>query len=197
MSERPGFVLLHTDIADLREDYTAEEIGRLVLALYAVSVGEEPERFEDRGLRGKFREMSRKIQKADETYRRKCAVNKENASMRWHATASDRIRPHAKEKEIVKINGKIEREGNKPPTLEAVREYALSKGYGFSCDVFFAYYQARGWDGVSDWQALADVWEQRERQSSRPQHFELERAHEYEQSEEQIIKELYSPEGDE
>ena len=187
MSEkRPGFFLQHEDLADLRDDYSEEEIGRLILALYAVSIGEEPARFDERGLRGKFKEMSRKIQKSSEKYQHVCEVNKSNICKRWNTTEYDRIPPNDPEYGRIRLNTNIntnintnkkrELNINKPPTLEAVREYARSKGYGFSCDIFFSYYEARGWNGVSDWKSLADVWEKRGLQNSQAQHYDLERA---------------------
>ena len=71
---------------------------------------------------------------------------------------------------VIKPNEKTDRGGRKPftpPTLEEVREYVKEKGYHFSADTFFAYYDSQNWrkgngQKVSKWKQCCVIWESKE-----------------------------------
>ena len=44
-----------------------------------------------------------------------------------------------------------------PPAPEAVKEYCKVRGYDFA-ELFYAHFQSKGWAGVADWRARADLW---------------------------------------
>lgn len=47
-----------------------------------------------------------------------------------------------------------------PPTLEETKEYFESQKLKKNAERFFYFYQARGWEGITDWKACANAWEQ-------------------------------------
>lgn len=216
MSERPGFMLYHSDMCDM-ELFTDEELGHIVRALYSVSMQKEPTDFKDRALRVKFSEMARKIKRDDEKYKLLCQRNRINRLSKadgQHSSTVDNGRQGSSTvvndgqfssltKTVTKelnVTKKGELRESDPPTVEAVKEYSRIKGYTFSPDVFCAYYGARGWAGVTDWKSLADLWHERERtEQSKSKHYELERDNDaiYDEYERRIMDEMYGTEGKE
>lgn len=57
-----------------------------------------------------------------------------------------------------------------PPTLAQVQAYCLSRNNNIKADLFFEYYEARGWKlndkPVVSWQALVRAWEKREKEAN-------------------------------
>ena len=57
-----------------------------------------------------------------------------------------------------------------PRSLEEVEEFFQSKGFNSSAELFFNYYQSRGWcikgSCITDWEALAFAWDKREKNDS-------------------------------
>lgn len=57
-----------------------------------------------------------------------------------------------------------------PRSLEEVEEFFQSKGFNSSAELFFNYYQSRGWcikgSCITDWNALAFAWDKREKNDS-------------------------------
>lgn len=49
-----------------------------------------------------------------------------------------------------------------PPTVDEVSEYCRERGNRINPKRFVAYYEARGWKGITDWRACVRAWEQRD-----------------------------------
>ena len=47
-----------------------------------------------------------------------------------------------------------------PPTLEETKKYFKDNHFKKKAERFFNYYQARGWESITDWKACANAWEQ-------------------------------------
>lgn len=63
-------------------------------------------------------------------------------------------------------NVKPNNNGFKPPTIEDVKEHVKKKGYHFSAERFFDYYESSGWrkangKKVSNWKQCCATWEGR------------------------------------
>lgn len=54
------------------------------------------------------------------------------------------------------------------PTLDEVREYIKQKGYSFSAEQFYAYYESNGWkvgrNPMKDWKMACVTWQAKEKQ---------------------------------
>lgn len=110
-------VLLYCDLIHTIEPLTDEEAGRLFKHYLRYINGLNPT-IEDRILSLLFEQIKLQIERDHEKYKIKCLKNKENADMRWHANASERMQADAKhadtdtdngtdiDKDIVKFNFK-------------------------------------------------------------------------------------------
>lgn len=104
---QPGFMVYAEDWAGVLEDYDAEEIGSLFVALLKYFRDGETTAFEDRGMRQFFRQASRFIELDRMKYDEKCATNAYNRYKRtckenemtplsreqWFTTVYDRKPP--------------------------------------------------------------------------------------------------------
>ena len=50
-----------------------------------------------------------------------------------------------------------------PPSLSDIRSYISERNSNVIAERFFDYYEARNWQGISDWKALLRSWETNER----------------------------------
>ena len=117
--------------------------------------------------------IERYVEEDNERYTEKVEKNKKNASMRWHATASERMQTDAKDantntksKSNTKTN--INKERNfVPPTLSQVTEYCTERNNKVDPEQFVNFYESKGWkvgnQSMKDWKAAVRTWEQREK----------------------------------
>lgn len=60
----------------------------------------------------------------------------------------------------------------KPKDVEAVRAYCEEKGYTFSAEAFFAYYESNGWkvgrNPMKDWKMACITWDQKQKAKPAP-----------------------------
>lgn len=73
----------------------------------------------------------------------------------------------AKAKQGKAKQGKAVNKRFTPPTLEEVEAYVSEKGYTFSPEAFWSYYEAVGWKvgnkPMKNWKAACSTWQQREK----------------------------------
>ena len=74
---------------------------------------------------------------------------------------------HSNKKYKEHIRRKEEREeasaSFSPPSLSDIRSYIFERNSNVIAERFFDYYEARNWQGISDWKALLRSWETNER----------------------------------
>jgi len=67
---------------------------------------------------------------------------------------------------IIDIKKTSKRKTFVPPTLEDVKQYIEAKGYTFSAEAFFAYYESNGWrvgrNPMKKWESACVTWQKRE-----------------------------------
>ena len=79
-----SIVLRFVWLENLTQDYTNEEIGRIVRDLYGYARnGTIPSQYLDRGMRGLWRSMKDGVDKDFSKYREKSKKNSEAAKARW------------------------------------------------------------------------------------------------------------------
>ena len=65
------------------------------------------------------------------------------------------------------IQNKTRQSSGQPPTLDEILAYCRERGHTFDAEKFFYTYEATGWKSkgskISNWKALADVWQKTER----------------------------------
>lgn len=74
-----GVIFYEEQIDICRKYFTAEQFGRLMMALFAVDAGEEPEVDDDIRIAYEFLALQRRIDR--EKYEAKCAKNRENGKL--------------------------------------------------------------------------------------------------------------------
>lgn len=159
------------------------ERGRLFTALLIYSsTGTEPE------LRGNerfiFPTMKEQIDRDEKRYADKCKKQSENANMRWHANACQRMptdandakakekaktkaKTKAKEKESIKADEPPRATRFTPPSLDEVKAYCQERGNNVDPERFIDFYSSKGWmigkNKMKDWKAAVRNWESRDK----------------------------------
>ena len=88
-----NIVLRFVWLESLTQDYTNEEIGRLIRDLYSyASKGTEPQQYADRGMRGLWRSMKDGVDKDFFKYREKSAKAAASANARWSKAVQSPVR---------------------------------------------------------------------------------------------------------
>lgn len=68
------------------------------------------------------------------------------------------------------IQNKTRQSSGQPPTLDEILAYCRERGHTFDAEKFYYTYEAVGWKSkgskISNWKALADVWQKTERSES-------------------------------
>lgn len=79
----------------------------------------------------------------------------------------DGDKPEAKAKQGNAKQGNARKSRFTPPTIEEVEAYVKEKGYTFSPDAFWSYYESIGWKvggkPMKSWKAACSTWQQREK----------------------------------
>lgn len=113
MSEKPAFMIYHRDMKALAK-MPSKDLGDLIKALYAVSLGEDPEPPKKNAII--FDMMAERVREDAEAYERKVERNRNNANARWkdkNATASDGMQPHATAQSGTQYNTRTIQDNNK------------------------------------------------------------------------------------
>ena len=98
---RPGFQIYHKDMAAIT-DMTDRELGELLRALYAVSLGEETE--PPKRNKYVFNIMAQHIRDDAAAYEEKVEKTRRAANARHHANACERMQTHADASERTQYN---------------------------------------------------------------------------------------------
>ena len=88
-SKAPGIIIYLEDFCDMQEQFSDEEIGRILTSVgkYCVSTesggnGYEPE-FPDRSMKVVYKHLLKRVEADRKRYEDRCAMNSLNAAKRW------------------------------------------------------------------------------------------------------------------
>ena len=75
---QPGFMIYYDDWREFAEDYSDEELGQILRALFSYFDAHEETAFSDRGMRQFFRQATRSMDRNTERYADRCRKNAYN-----------------------------------------------------------------------------------------------------------------------
>ncbi len=155
-----GFIC-HDDYLGKTAKLSDEEVGRLFRACMTYhATGELLELSGRESIAFDF--IREDIDKAEEAYRAKCEINRQNRQQgmgRAKTGVKDREQP-------LTVVEKPERKRFTPPTVEEVRAYCNERKNHVSPEAFVAFYESKGWmigkNKMTNWRRAVITWEQRD-----------------------------------
>jgi hypothetical protein len=167
MSKEKKSFVLYNDNKTIFDMLSNEQAGQLIKHIFDHANGIQAEAAEF-WLKIAFEPIRLQMVRDGLKYVETCEKNKENARKRKHATASDRMRPHAKHADNDNDNDNDndtdtdnEREGVNPLVKPALSDLLvfMSKEEG---QRFLNHYNANGWkvgrNKMVDWKQAAEKW---------------------------------------
>lgn len=180
---RDGFIL-HIDYLN-REEFSAEEIGLLTLAMCDYYASKAEPKFKDRAMRTEWKRIKQRMDLDEDAYQEKCRTNKENGSKGGRPRKEEKTERFSEETEKterfsekpkkpdidIELESDIDIDSNSthttvfiPPTEEEVEEYVRARKYKHvNAKEFIAHYSSKGWkvgsQPMTSWKASADGWE--------------------------------------